>query len=264
MMPSRSVFLSAALSLASLSLHATTYTLDPRHTQGSFSWDHLGFSHPSAQFSLVRGTLQFDPANPTQSSVAVTVPLTHMTAGVPELDNYLHEADFFDLAKFPSATFRSTRVESGSAPGRLKVTGEFTLHGVTKPVVLDVTVNKVGVDPRFGDLPMAGFEATTTLERSAFGLGKYVGLVSDEIRIHITCQAIEATAYAKQQQASAAKGAEEAAKQAALAKTAQEEADYAARDAAQQAAFAAYASENVAAIAEAAKGKARAEKMTKN
>jgi polyisoprenoid-binding protein YceI len=262
-MLSRSLFLSAALSLASMSLHATTYTLDPRHTQGTFSWNHLGFSNPSAQFSLVGGSLQFDPADPTRSSVKVTVPLANMSAGVPELDNYLHEADFFDIGKFPTATFTSTRVENGSAPGRLKVAGELTLRGVAKPIVLDVTVNKIGTDPRFGDLPMAGFEATTTLKRSAFGLGKYVGLVSDEIRIHITCQAIEAKAYAKQQQASAEKGAADAAQQAALAKTAQDDAAYAERDAAQQATFAAYAIEN-AAVAESTTRKTPVENATKN
>jgi polyisoprenoid-binding protein YceI len=252
----------AAAGLAPLSLHATTYTLDPRHTQGTFSWNHLGFSNPSAQFSLVRGTLQFDPAHPTQSSVAVLIPLSSMSAGVPELDNYLHEADFFDLAKSPTATFRSTLVEGGSAPERLKVTGDLTLRGVTKPVVLDVVVNKVGNDPRYTSMPMAGFEATTTLKRSDFGMGKYVGLVSDEVRVHITCQAIEAQAYAKQQAAAAAEGAKTAAQQAALAKTAQEEADYDARDAAQQATFAEYASANAA--AEAKNRKMPTEQATKN
>jgi|GEM_PF-522555 len=256
-----SFLLAAVSSLVPLSLHAASYTLDPRHTQGTFSWNHLGFSNPSAQFSLVRGTLQFDPAHPAQSSVTVLIPLSSMSAGVPELDNYLHEADFFDLAKSPTATFKSTHVEGGSAQDQLKVTGDLTLRGVTKPVVLEVIVNKVGNDPRYTDMPMAGFEATTTLKRSDFGMGKYVGLVSDEVRVHITCQAIEAQAYAKQQAASAAAGAKSAAQQAALAKTAQEEADYAERDAAQQATFAEYASANAAA---AANRKMATEKATKN
>ncbi len=233
-------------------LHATLYTIDPRHTQGDFSWNHLGFSNPSAHFTLVRGSLRFDPAQPTQASVMVTIPLDQMNTGVPELDEYLRDAAFFDLAKYPSATFTSTKVEQGAAPNRLRVTGNLELHGKSKPVVLEVVVNKVGVDPRFKDVSMAGFEATARLKRSDFGLGLYVGLVSDEIQVHITCQAIETQAYAAHQRTAAEEASKDAAQKAAAARDAKQQADDAAQDAAQQAMFTKDAEEKAAAAGAAA------------
>lgn len=240
----------AALSLACItSLHATVYTIDPRHTQGTFSWEHLGFSNPSAQFTLVRGSLHFDPADPTKASVVVTIPLDEINTGVPELNAYLRDDAFFDLAKYSTATFTSTKVEKGMAPDKLKVTGNLDLHGHIKPVVLDVTINKVGVDPRDKNLPMVGFDATTTLKRSDFGLGLYVGLVSDEIRIHITCQGIEAQAYAAHQRSGADEAAKDATQKAKIAKDAKLDADEAAQDAIQKSQMAKDAEEKAAAAA---------------
>ena len=189
------IALAASLALATVPLYAATYTLEPDYTQGIFRWNHLGFSNPAAQFAQGEGTLEFDQADPTKSSVKVTIPLSSLNTGVPALDDHLRSADFFETAKFPAATFKSTRVEKGGAADHLKVTGELSLHGVTKPVVLDVTVVKIGSNPRT-DLPTIGFDATTTLKRSDFGLGKYVPQVSDEIQMHIISQAVEAKAYA--------------------------------------------------------------------
>jgi polyisoprenoid-binding protein YceI len=104
--------------------------------------------------------------------------------------------DFFDAAKYPEATFKSTKVEKGAAEGQLKVTGDLTLHGVTKPVVLDVTVNKVGEHP-MRKAQAAGFDATATIKRSEFGIAKYVPAVSDDIKLRITSDAIDAKAYAE-------------------------------------------------------------------
>ena len=173
----------------------TTYTLDPGHTQIVFSWNHFGFSNPTAQFGKVDGTLEFDQADPTKSSVTVTIPLASVNSNVPKLDQHLQTDEFFDSAKFPAATFKSTKVEKGATPDQLKVTGDLTLHGVTKPVTLDVTVNKVGEHP-MRKAPAAGFDATATLKRSDFGITKYVPNVSDDIKIHITSETIEAKAYA--------------------------------------------------------------------
>jgi polyisoprenoid-binding protein YceI len=186
----------AVLLLASAPLFATTYTFEPNYTQGVVHWDHLGFSSPAAQFGQGQGTLEFDQADPTKSSVKVTIPLASLSTSVPDLDEHLRSADFFETAKFPTATFTSTKVEKGSAANKLKVTGELNLHGVTKPVTLDVALIKVGNNPR-NSLPTLGFEATTTLKRSEFGLGKFVPQVSDEIPMHITSQAVDAKAYAE-------------------------------------------------------------------
>jgi polyisoprenoid-binding protein YceI len=190
------IVLAASLALVTAPLYAVTYTLEPDYTQGVFRWNHLGFSNPAAQFAQGEGTLEFDQADPAKSSVKVSIPLSSLNTGVPALDEHLRSTDFFDTAKFPSATFKSTRVERAAAADHLKVTGNLSLHGVIKPVTLDVAVIKVGSNPRTS-LPTIGFEATTTLKRSDFGLGKFVPQVSDEIQMHITSQAVEAKAYAE-------------------------------------------------------------------
>lgn len=191
----RRLVLATSLVLAAAPLYATTYTIEPDYTQGVFRWSHLGFSNPAAQFSQGQGTLEFDPANPTRATVTVTIPLSSLNTGVPALDEHLRSEDFFEVTKFPTATFRSTKVEQGGKD-RLRVTGELDLHGVKKPVTLEVTVLKVGSNPRT-QLPTVGFEATTTLKRSDFGLGAYVPQVSDEIRMQITSQGVEAKGYAE-------------------------------------------------------------------
>ena len=192
----RRLALATALVLVAAPLCATTYTLEPDYTQGVLRWSHLGFSNPSAQFGQAQGTLEFDPANPARASVMVTIPLSSLNTGVPALDEHLRSEDFFEVAKFPTATFLSTKVERGVGKDRLKVTGDLSLHGVTRPVTLDVTVLKVGSNPRT-QLPTVGFEATTTLKRSDFGLGAYVPQVGDEIRMQITSQGVEAKGYAE-------------------------------------------------------------------
>jgi polyisoprenoid-binding protein YceI len=199
----RRIALAAWFALASVPLHATTYTLEPDYTQGVFRWNHLGFSSPAEQFAQGQGTLEFDRADPTQSSVTVTIPLESLRTGVAGLDEHFRSADFFDTAKFPTAAFRSTHVEKGPSADQLKVTGDLTLHGVTQPVTLDVTIVKIGSNPRTG-LATIGFDAATTLKRSAFGLGKFVPQVGDEIQMHITSQAVDAKAYAQYLKAQAA------------------------------------------------------------
>jgi polyisoprenoid-binding protein YceI len=206
------LLVAAAVALLGAPLHAATYTFEPQHTQGVLTWNHLGFANPTAQFNSVEGTLEFDQADPTRSSVTVKIPLSSMSTGVPDLNDDFKSTDFFDIAKFPAATFKSTRVEKGATPGALKLVGDLSVHGITKPVTLDVTVNKVGTNPR-NNVPTVGFEALTTVKRSDFGLGLYVPQVSDEIRIHITAEAAEKNAYEQYLKAQAAKEAAKKAKQ---------------------------------------------------
>jgi len=125
------------------------YDLDPNHTRIDFSWTHFGFSHPMGRFDRFDGDFRFDPADPTKSSVTVTIPVSSIDTGVAKLDAHLQTADFFDVANYPTATFKSTRVERAGEHG-LKVTGDLTLHGVTRPVVLDVVINKIGPHPMAG------------------------------------------------------------------------------------------------------------------
>lgn len=185
----RRLALATALALSAAPAFAARYTLDPNHTQVVFSWNHFGFSNPSSQFGKVEGTLQFDAAHPTQSSVEVSIPLASINTNVAKLDEHLQKADFFDSEKYPDATFKSTKVEKGAAPDKLKVTGDLTLHGITQPIVLEVTINKVGEHPML-KVPAAGFDATTTIKRSQFGISTYVPNVSDDIKVRITSEAI--------------------------------------------------------------------------
>ncbi|UPG93983.1 YceI family protein [Luteibacter aegosomatissinici] len=169
-----------------------TYKLDPGHTMVLFSWNHFGFSNPSANLGQVDGTLVYDEAAPTKATVEATLPLAGLDTFVPKLDEHLKSADFLDAAKYPTVTFKSTKV-AAAGKGKLKVTGDLTVHGVTKPVTLDVTLNKVGPNPMM-KVQAIGFDATATIKRSDFGVGAYVPNVSDEIKIRITTEAHDASA----------------------------------------------------------------------
>lgn len=182
--------LAAALSLAAVSAVAApaTYEIDPNHTDVIASWSHFGFSNPIAHFGDVDGTIVYDAENVGASKVEVTIPLSGLESHVPDFNDHLRSADFFEADKYPTITFKSTRVESAGA-GKLKVSGDLTVKGTTKPTVLDVTINKIGEQP-MAKRAAAGFDATTTLKRSEFGLGKFVPNVSDEVKIRITTEAI--------------------------------------------------------------------------
>lgn len=202
-------FLPALLLAAAVPSQAATYLVESHHTQGVVRWDHLGFAFPTAQFARVEGVLVFDPAAPAKASVKVKIPLAAMTSGVPDLDEDLRSDSFFDLAKFPEATFTSRTVEA-RGHGRYRVGGDLVVHGVTRNVVLDATLNKIGTNPRNG-VPSIGFEATTRLKRSDFGLGRFVPQVGDEVEIHVTLQGEEAkpfAAYLRRQAAEAANDAD--------------------------------------------------------
>ncbi|WP_130619267.1 YceI family protein [Dyella amyloliquefaciens] len=164
-----------------------TYTMDPGHTFVLFSWNHFGFSNPTANLSLGQGTLVFDDKDPSKSSVDVTLPLANLDTHVSKLDEHLKKPDFFDADKYPTITFKSTKVQAAGG-NKYKVTGDLTVHGVTKPVVLDATLNKSGEHPMM-KVPTVGFDAVATLKRSDFGVGAYVPNVSDEIKVRITTEA---------------------------------------------------------------------------
>lgn len=177
----------AALSTVALAAPAT-YTLDPTHTGVTATWNHLGFSNPSADFTQVEGTLVYDPADLPGSKVEVTLPLAGLDSHVPALDKHMLGPDMFDAARFPAITFRSTKVQT-TGKDKLRVTGDLTVKGVTRPAVLEVTLNGAGPHP-MAKKPAVGFDATTTIKRSEFGIGYALPAVSDEIRIRITTEAL--------------------------------------------------------------------------
>ena len=172
-----------------------TYTIDPSHTATVFSWNHFGFSTPSGNFSDIQGKIVVDNEQPAKSSVDVTIPVSSINTNVTALDDHLKKEDFFDAAKYPNITFKSTKVETKDKKN-FKITGNLTVKGVTKPVVLDAVLNKQGEHP-MAKVPAIGFNATTSFDRSAFGLGANVPHVSDKITVQITTEATIPTEPAK-------------------------------------------------------------------
>ncbi|MDG2526119.1 YceI family protein [Stenotrophomonas sp. HITSZ_GD] len=177
----------AAEAATPIQVASGTYKLDPSHTDVLVQWNHMGFSNPTAHFGNADGTLVFDAADPTKSSVQVTLPLSGLNSFTAKFDEHLKSGDFFDAAKFPTATFKSTKVEAAGT-NKFTVTGDLTIKDQTKPVVLDVTLNGAGEHPML-KVPAVGFDATTTIKRSDFGVGAYVPAVSDEVKVRITTEA---------------------------------------------------------------------------
>lgn len=187
----RRLVLATLIAAASFSAQAADkYDIDPTHTQVQFTYNHMGFSNITGRFDEVTGDFQFDAADPTKSSVSITIPVASISTGVDKLDEHLLKADFFDATQFPTATFKSTGV-TAAGEGKLAVAGDLTIHGVTRPVVLDVTINGIGEHP-MRKLPAAGFDARATIKRSDFGVGAYVPAVGDEVTLSITVEATKA------------------------------------------------------------------------
>lgn len=164
-----------------------TYKIDSAHTATLFSWNHFGFSTPTANFSDIQGDIQVDEAHPEKSSVNVTIPVSSVNTNVSALDKEFQEAAWFNSAQYPNITFKSTRVETKDKK-HFKIFGDLTVKGTTKPVVLNATLNKQGVHP-MKKVAAIGFNATTSFDRSAFGIGNYVPNVSDKITVNITTEA---------------------------------------------------------------------------
>ncbi|EFG84327.1 polyisoprenoid-binding protein [Novacetimonas hansenii] len=160
-----------------------TYDVEPGHTQVGFSVLHFGFTNYLGIFSNVSGTLILDPKNPTTSKLSVTIPVDSVQTTSSKLNDELKGTQWFDAAKFPNATFESTSIHVTGRNDAL-VTGNLTLHGVTKPETLKVHFIGAGInalDKKY----TTGFEATGTLKRSDFGVKMYVPYVSDEVQLRI-------------------------------------------------------------------------------
>ncbi|WP_312080031.1 YceI family protein [Acinetobacter schindleri] len=183
--------LALGLTLASVATFSmakpVAYTIDPGHTATVFSWSHFGFSTPSANFSDIQGTITVDNEKPANSSVNVTIPVSSINTNVKALDEHIQKAEFFDVEKYPNITLKSTKVQA-LGKNKYKITGDLTIKGVTKPVVLDAVLNKQAVHP-MTKLQTIGFNATTSFNRSAFNVGAYVPNVGDKITVNITTEA---------------------------------------------------------------------------
>ncbi len=182
----------------------TTYALDPAHTQVHFHWNHMGFSNPGATFDISKGTLIWNDEQPSESSVKVSIPAASVKTQVPALDARF-KSEFFEVKKYPTITFKSTRVNRIGVSRHYRVKGKLTVHGVTRPVTLDATLNKMGEEPML-HAPAIGFDATATVKRSEFGLKAYIPAVSDLVKIHLTAEGLAPKALEKEEKAIQAEG----------------------------------------------------------
>lgn len=180
----------AAIALSGLSTpsRAADYEIDPNHTHVLFLVDHLGFSKMVGLFTDVGGTFSFDPANVKASKLAVTVKTASLQTQFTPRDNDLKGADWFNVTEFPDMKFVGTSyAKKDDKTGT--ITGNLTLLGVTKPVVLEVTFNKAGVRPS-DKVEAAGFSARGQLKRSDFGMKTFLPYIGDEVDLLIETEGI--------------------------------------------------------------------------
>lgn len=165
------------------------FELDKPHTQIIFSVNHLGFSTSYGKFVDYAGEINLDQQEPKNSNVDVTIQTASLDMGDEKWDTHLKSADFFDVEKYPTMTFKSTNVDV-TGDKTANVTGDLTLHGVTKPVTLAVTYNGTGKHPMM-DRQETGFEATGKIKRSDFGMGYGIPAVGDDVNIIISVEAFQ-------------------------------------------------------------------------
>ena len=179
----------AALGLVAAATPAApvTYTVDTTHSRVTFYVNHFGFSNSVGEFKLGDGTFSFDNDDWSKSRVEARIPVQSLELGDLKWNTHVLSPDFLESAKYPEITFVSRKVEKLDATHG-KLYGDLTIKGVTKPVVLDLTVNKVGEHP-IRKTQAAGFTATTTVKRTEFGVSLYAPAVSDDVVIRIEIEA---------------------------------------------------------------------------
>jgi len=165
------------------SVRAGTYKVEPYHTQADFSVSHFGFTNFAGVFSGASGSLVLDPAKPSAARLEVAIPIQSVQTTSAQLDGMLKGDQWFDAAKFPTATFASTKVALLSKDSA-DISGNLTLHGVTKAITLKTHFIGAGVNPLDKSFTV-GFEATGTIKRSEFGVSTYAPLIGDDVRLTI-------------------------------------------------------------------------------
>jgi len=172
----------------------TIWQIDPAHTLVEFAVKHMMFTTVKGRFGGVHGTIVDDAADPSRSSVEVEIDAASIDTREEKRDAHLRSPDFLDVESYPTITFKSSRAEH-AGPDRLRVVGDLTIHGTTREVVLDTTINGRGTNP-FG-LEVAGFTGETTINRRDFGLNWNMALeaggvlVGDTVKILIEIEAVK-------------------------------------------------------------------------
>ena len=165
------------------------YVLDASHSQVVFTYNHLGYSTTYGMFSGFEGEIMFDQEDPAASSVSVSMPTMSMLTGWEKRFEHFMSDDFFGASEGDMITFASTGIEV-TGEDTAKITGDLTVNDTTQSVVLDAKLNKAAMHP-MANKDWAGFDATTTLMRSDFGLGKFAPAVGDEVEVMISIEAMK-------------------------------------------------------------------------
>lgn len=180
----------------------TTWSIDPAHSHVEFAVRHLMISTAKGRFGIVHGTVRTDDADQLKSDADIQIDVDSIDTREAQRDAHLKSADFFDVEKFPTLTFKSTRV-SDVKGDNFKLHGDLTIHGVTRPVTLDVTAEGRAKDPWGGE--RAGFTARTQIKRSDYGLTWNVALetggfvVGDDIKINLEVELVKQEAVSSKQ-----------------------------------------------------------------
>lgn len=184
------IFLAATVFIpgAAFAQDAPTWKLDPAHHSALFRVKHNDVAYMYGMFLKPEGTLKLDPANPVAGSIEFVIPTESVFTNQKKRDDHLRSPDFFNSKQFPQATFKSTKVEK-KTDTTLKVTGDLTLHGVTKPVVALLELTGTGKTQDGKDV--MGFFTSFDIKRSEFGMDKMVGPASDEIYVILSGEAIK-------------------------------------------------------------------------
>jgi polyisoprenoid-binding protein YceI len=187
----RTIFVSftAVAMTAIAAAQAGTWQIDPNHSAAQFSVRHLGVSTVRGAFTKVSGSAKHDPADPSKDSLEATIDANSVDTRVEMRDNDLRSPRFLDVQKYPTITFHSKQTKV-AAPGKLSITGDLTIHGVTKEVVLDVDGPSAPIKDPWGNQRI-GASATTKINRQDFGVSSLPGVVGDEITITIDAELIQ-------------------------------------------------------------------------
>lgn len=178
---------SGALLAAAAPAMAADYTIDPSHTHIAFTISHLGFSHVLGYFGKFDGKFSFDPDHIDASKLAVNIEAGSIDTLFGQRNTDIKGADWLDVAEFPTITFVGTSYKK-TDDKHGTITGDLTIHGVTKSETLDVTLNTVGIHP-MAKVQAAGFDATATIKRSDFGIKTYLPYIGDDIAVQISVEA---------------------------------------------------------------------------
>ena len=193
----KALLISSALALTTVASAAlpSQWQLDDSHTRVGFSVNHLGFSTTMGHFNDVKGVVNYDVKAPSKTNMSFTIATDSIDTNWDARDEHLKKAEFFNVAKYPTMTFKSTSVKFIN-PQQAKVTGDFTMLGQTKPLTLDVTLNKIANSPLTKE-PVIGFRATGNIDRAAYGMTAFADGITTNVPIQIDGEFIEKKAKTK-------------------------------------------------------------------